>query len=75
MTPRGKLAGGADVVGMLGLRGERRLARLDTPNGSFMVEVDERGALLCPVCGARFYNARDLVWHLAYHARAQGRRG
>lgn len=44
---------------------------VSTSHGSFLAEKDESGALLCPVCQARFYSVRDLVWHLSYHAKTR----
>lgn len=57
---------------MLGIVRETRRVRIAVPHAAITVELDDIGALVCPVCGvARFYSARDLVRHLAYHARTE----
>ena len=63
------------VTRMLGLVRETRRVRLTLTHASITVELDDIGALICPICGvARFYSTHDLIRHLAYHARAEHNR-
>lgn len=64
------------VTRMLGIIRETRRVRITGLYAAITVDLDDLGALVCPVCGtARFYSESDLVRHLAYHARVEaGRR-
>ncbi|GAB6148349.1 hypothetical protein [Stetteria hydrogenophila] len=62
--------GPGSSAGMAGVKARLRIVQVKSVHGSFKAPVDGNGALVCPVCGAaRFYSVKDLVYHIAYHAR------
>lgn len=64
---------GKSAADLLGLNGGGRSVRVESLHGSFTVNVDENGALICPICStARFYSVKDLVYHISYHVRFKG---